>query len=77
MKNVLTIEKIDQTAYDVYMGKTYRGFLEKQNGSWIFWELVKEPYLGVNILNGGLYADPVEYESDMEDTKKELGDDLR
>jgi len=76
MKNVLTFEKIDETAYDVYMGKIYRGFLEKQNGSWIFWELVKEPYPGVNLLNGGLYADPVEYESSMEATKKTLGDDL-
>jgi len=76
MTNVLTLEKIDETAYDVCVGKTYYGFLEKRKGSWIFWELVKEPYPGVNQLNGGLYADPVEYESTLEATKKELGDDL-
>jgi len=76
MTNVLTLEKIDETAYDVCVGKTYRGFLEKRKGSWIFWELVKEPYPGFNQRTGGLYADPVEYESTLEATKKELGDDL-
>lgn len=76
MKNILTLEKIDQTAYDVCAGEAYQGFIEKQNGLWVFWELVKKPYPGVNQLNGGLYANPVEYENDLETTKKELSDDL-